>query len=59
MSVVPDRPGGYNADKIWGYDPISATYKWLDANTNLPSGGERYETRLVVVGHKVIYYGSL
>jgi hypothetical protein len=51
------RPTDYDPNQRWGYDPITETYKWLD--TDLIIGGGRYNSRLVVVGHRCIYVGEL
>lgn len=54
---VPERPVDYLPDSRWGYNPDTGHYEWLD--TNLLIGGGRYNSRLVVVGHRCIYVGDL
>jgi hypothetical protein len=58
LRVVSERSNVYNGDKVWGYNPITEQYEWLDSTVNLTGGG-RYKRQLVVVGHRVIFYGDL
>lgn len=48
------RRSDYDADKVW--QPGTG---WVDPNTFEYTGGGRYKGRVLVVGHKVIYFGDL
>lgn len=48
------RRSDYDADKVW----LPGT-GWVSINTFEGTGGGRYKNRVLVVGHKVIYYGDL
>lgn len=48
------RRSDYDADKVW----LPGT-GWVDINTFEGTGGGRFKGRVLVVGHKVIYFGDL
>lgn len=48
------RRSDYDADKVW--QPGTG---WVDINTFESAGGGRYKSRVLAVGHKVIYFGDL
>jgi len=49
-----NRRSDYNADKIW-----QPGVGWVDINSFEFTGGGRYKGRVLVVGHKVIFFGDL
>jgi hypothetical protein len=49
------RPEDYNPDAVW--DAINDV--WVTDNSLITTGGGRYQSQIVVVGHKVIYFGSI
>ena len=48
------RRSDYDADKVW--QPGTG---WVDINTFAYTGGGRFKGRVLVVGHKVLYFGDL
>lgn len=48
------RRSDYDADKVW--QPGTG---WVDINTFENVGGGRFKGRVLVVGHKVLYFGDL
>ncbi len=48
------RRSDYDADKVW--QPGTG---WVDINTFEFTGGGRYKGRVLVIGHKVVYFGDL
>lgn len=49
-----DRPTDYDEDKVW--EPGTG---WVDINDLEYTGGGRYKSRIVAVGHKVIFFGDV
>ena len=49
-----DRPSDYDTDYVW--NPGTG---WDDINDFEYTGGGRFKGRVLVIGHKVIYFGSL
>lgn len=59
-ATVPSRPTDYSGEKIWGY--YDGSYQWVDAATALniaSAGGGRYQTHLVVIGYKSVYFSEV
>ena len=48
------RRSDYDADKVW-----QPGIGWVDINTFAYTGGGRFKGRVLVIGHKVIYFGDL
>ncbi len=51
----PDRPDDYDPDDPWNPDEGD----WDDINDFEYTGGGRFKGRVLVIGHKVIYFGDL
>jgi len=49
------RPSTYDPDLVWDI----STEDWVDFSDITVSGGGRYQSQIVVVGHKVIYFGDI
>lgn len=49
-----NRPTGYDEDKVW--EPGTG---WVDINSFEYTGAGRLKSRVVVVGHKVVYFGDM
>jgi hypothetical protein len=49
-----DRPSDYDPDKPW--EPGTG---WVDIDSFEYTGGGRFKGRVLVIGHKVIYFGDL
>jgi hypothetical protein len=49
-----DRPSDYNTDQVW--NPGTG---WDDINDFEYTGGGRFKGRVLVIGHKVLYFGDL
>lgn len=48
------RRSDYDADKVW--QPGTG---WVDINTFAYTGGGSFKSRILVVGHKVVYFGDI
>ena len=49
-----DRPSDYDEDKVW--EPGTG---WVDIDSFEYTGGGRFKGRVLVIGHKVLYFGDI
>ena len=54
ITAGDDRPVGYDPDAVWDI----ATDTWKDMGEIEVTGGGRYQSQIIVIGHKVIYFGD-
>lgn len=49
------RPESYDPDAVWDTE----TESWVTDNSVITTGGGRHQSQIIVIGHNVIYFGSI